>query len=49
MFKVRKCMENTQNVINSIVMTLNSPTCMGHSNCAVKTDPFHLINDLISV
>ena len=29
-------------------MTLNSLESMEHSNCAVKTDPFHLKRDLIT-
>ena len=29
------------------VMTLNSPINMKHRNCAVKTDPFYLISELI--
>ena len=33
----------------AVFMTLNSPICMGYSNYAVLTDPFHLICDLISV
>ena len=28
------------------VMTLNGPMNMRHNNCAVSTEPFHLISDL---
>ena len=46
----------TTNVIHNIVIklwnrnqgiTLNSPINMRHSNCAVWTDPFHLISESI--
>ena len=30
-------------------MTLNRPMSMGHRKCTVKTDPVHVISDLISV
>ncbi len=29
----------------TLVMTLNSPMNMRHSNCAVYTDPFYLVSD----
>ena len=47
--RTRKLCNRKMTDFKTQVLALNSPISMGHSNYKVKTDPFHLISDLISV